>query len=38
MRFYDKYVKSDDRKKYIDYYGSGVFPKKMVDSVIMKNI
>ena len=27
-RFYDKYITSDDRKKYIDDDGSGVFPKK----------
>ena len=27
-RFYDKYIKSADRKKYIDDDGSGVFTKK----------
>ena len=29
-RFYDKYITSDDRKKYIDDDGSGVFPKQKV--------
>ena len=27
-RFYDKYIKSDEKKKYIDDYGSCIFPKK----------
>ena len=26
-KFYDKYIKPDDRKKYIDDDGGGVFPK-----------
>ena len=29
-RFYDKYITSDDRNKYIDDDGSGVFPKQKV--------
>ena len=29
-RFYDKYITSDDRKKYMDDYGSGVLPKQKV--------
>ena len=29
-RLYDKYTTSDDNKKYIDDYGSGVFPKQKV--------
>ena len=28
--FYDKYITSYDRKKYMDDYGSGVFPKQNV--------
>ena len=32
-KFYDKYVKSDDRKKYIDDDGSGIFPKQKVENI-----
>ena len=32
-KFYDKYIKSDDRKKYIDYDGSGIFTKQMVKNL-----
>ena len=28
--FYRKYIKSNDRNKYIEYDGSGVFPKQKV--------
>ena len=28
VHFYDKYIKSDNRKKYIDDYGSGIFSKQ----------
>ena len=29
-KVYEKYITSDDKKKYIDHDGSGVFPKKNV--------
>ena len=37
-RFYDKYITSDGRKKYMDDYGSGVLPKKRLESFTMQNI
>ena len=36
--FYDKYITSDDRKKYKDDYGSGIFPKKRLEIFIIQNI
>ena len=36
--FYDKYITSDDKKKYIDDDGSGVFQNKSLESYTMKNI
>ena len=37
-RFYDKYITSDDRKKYMDDDGSGVFQNKRLKRYTMKNI
>ena len=31
--FYDKYIKSEDRKKYIDYDGSYIFPKLNIRNI-----
>ena len=36
--FYDKYITSDDRKKYIDDDGSGVSQNKRLESDTMQNI
>ena len=30
---YDKYITSDDKKKYMDYYGSGVLPEQTVINI-----
>ena len=32
-KLYHKYIKSDDRKKYIDDDGSGIFPKQKVENI-----
>ena len=36
--FYDKYLASYDRKKYMDDDGSGIFPKKKLEIFTIKNI
>ena len=36
-RFYDKYITSDDKNKYIDDDGSCIFSKKKLESFTMKN-
>ena len=36
--FYDKYITSDDRKKYIDDDGSGVFQNKSLEIHTIQNI
>ena len=37
-RFYEKYITSDDRRKYMDDDGSGVYPKQKVRELYKKNI
>ena len=32
-KFYEKYIKYDDKKKYIDDYGSGIFTKQRVRQI-----